>query len=72
MSVVAPERAVPGERTAVLVTLQASERAKPLNVTLRLVTRRSSEPAELLAQNTVSILGEKYIKAPYSMFEIGI
>ncbi|GBP40643.1 hypothetical protein EVAR_32686_1 [Eumeta japonica] len=49
-SVVAPEVAVPGKTTAVLVTLHGSaeEEASPLNVTVRLETQDAENDVKLL------------------------
>ncbi|KAL1132690.1 hypothetical protein AAG570_010642 [Ranatra chinensis] len=58
VSVVAADVAVPGQSTAVLVSVQEPAKGdapRPVNVTLRLVSHRSSDAPELLAQNTVPI-----------------
>ncbi|XP_014244207.1 C3 and PZP-like alpha-2-macroglobulin domain-containing protein 8 [Cimex lectularius] len=58
ISVVCPEVGVPGQSTAVLVSLGRNE---PTNVTLRLV---SSDSTELLAQSTALIQGEGSVGVP--------
>nr|CAD7196835.1 unnamed protein product [Timema douglasi] len=57
ISVVAPELAVPGKTTAVLVTLHGPQRAHPLNVTLRLVSDRAEEMTQLLLETSQEITG---------------
>ncbi|XP_066993511.2 C3 and PZP-like alpha-2-macroglobulin domain-containing protein 8 [Anabrus simplex] len=60
-SVVAPELAVPGKTTAVLITLHGASRRQPLNVTLRLVSDRVEEVTQVLAQTTREIRGHGII-----------
>lgn len=57
-SVVAPELAIPGKTTAVLVTLQGPRR--PVNVTLRLVGDAAEELNQVLLQSVQEITGIFY------------
>lgn len=54
----APELAIPGKTTAVLVTLQGPRR--PVNVTLRLVGDAAEELNQVLLQSVQEITGIFY------------
>ncbi|KAK9879292.1 hypothetical protein WA026_004143 [Henosepilachna vigintioctopunctata] len=57
-SVVAPELAVPGKTTAVLVTLHGPASLQPLNVTLKLVADSLDKTNRNVVETTAEIRGE--------------
>lgn len=64
-SVVAPEVAVPGKTTAILVTLHGragDETLDPLNVTVRLETQDAQNDVKLLTTASQMITGKKQLK----------
>lgn len=59
----APEVAVPGKTTAVLVTLHGNEdTVDPLNVTVRLETQDAQNDVKLLTTASQMIIGEYILK----------
>ncbi|GJQ69182.1 hypothetical protein Trydic_g6336 [Trypoxylus dichotomus] len=61
-SIVAPELAVPGKTTAVLITLHGPASSQPLNVTLRLIPDQGLESGQIPVETTVEIKGECSLK----------
>lgn len=57
-SVVAPELAVPGKTTAVLITLHGPASSEPLNVTLRLIPDQGLEAGQVPVETAQEIRGK--------------
>lgn len=69
---VAPELAVPGKTTAVLITLHGPASLQPLNVTLRLIPDQGLENGQIPVETTLEIKGEclKFVRFAINLMDL--